>query len=122
MADIQNASTTPGLSATTGSGSQGTTQDPQTASQAPVIPANQSSSVQPSAPNSILTNVGGIPLQQTGGQSLSLAPSTTAATVATPQAVHHHPNSVLLGFSVLLFVVAIVLFWSTTRTAKTTTK
>src|SRR5665213_1338151 len=122
MADTQDTALTQGLSTTTGSGTQGTTQNPQTASQQSTTPANQTSNVQPSAPNTYLTNVGGVPLQPTGGESISLASTTATTTTPTKLTVHHHPNGALLGFSGLLFVIAMVLFWSTSRTAKNTTK
>jgi len=112
---------------TTGSQSQTTAQvgNLQPTGEASSAAAN-SSTVQPETANSLLSSQqGGVPLHGTSLSQVSLstpAPALPLATAATTAAKPvHHANTVLLGFSGLLFVVAVVLFWTTSRSVKSTT-
>jgi hypothetical protein len=103
------------LSSQAGGGTQASTQNPQT------VPASntlngQSTNLQPSDTVNLLTHGDGIPLGTTAS-SVSLSPVTTAN-----QATHHTFNPLLLSISIVLFVAAVVIFITTTRSAKNTTK
>ncbi|HEX4775054.1 MAG TPA: hypothetical protein VH234_06075 [Candidatus Saccharimonadales bacterium] len=112
------------LNATSNSSGQTTTQSPQSAVGSSVGGA-QTGGVQSGTPNNLLTSSNGISLSSTALTTVSLNPGTTTATSTTtvPLAspAKHHINSVLLGFSGLLIVVAIVLFWVASRSVKSTT-
>jgi hypothetical protein len=113
------------LTATSGSGTQGTDQNPQ-ASVASGTPTAQAGSVQPGTATSLLTGgTTGVALQTTPLSTVSLD-NTTAQTQTAPRTAQalparHHINPVLLSLSVVLCLIAIALFWFTTRTAKNTT-
>ncbi|HZL08264.1 MAG TPA: hypothetical protein VFC50_03660 [Candidatus Dormibacteraeota bacterium] len=89
------------------------------------IGGTSSSSVQPDTANSLLSGGQGVPIQGTALSTVNLNPPATATaskpTVAAPVKPPHHANTVFLGFSGLLFLVAIVLFWTTSRSVKSTT-
>lgn len=104
-----------------GSGSQNATQDPQSSPQALGLAA-QTDTVQTGAPTSLLVSQNGILLHSALVPTVNLDASATTTSTTTVQATHHGPNPTLLGFAGLLFLIAIVLFWSTSRSAKTTTK
>lgn len=113
------------LNATTNSsGGQTTTQSPQSAVGSGVG-GTQTGGVQSGTPNNLLTSSNGISLSGTALTTVSLNPGTAtkASTTTVPLAspIKHHVNSVLLGFSGLLIVVAIVLFWVANRSVKSTT-
>jgi len=108
-------------------GSQSNTQNPQTAIQ-PVSAATKSGSVQPGTANSLLTSQqGGVPLQTTVLSTVSLNPSAlqtavpTTGTASSPPK-QHHVSYVLLGFPVVLILVAVILFWTIRRSVKSTTE
>jgi cobalamin biosynthesis Mg chelatase CobN len=107
------------LTATTNSGSQSTTQSPQTAGAGNNSTA-QTGSVQPGTAANVLTSQNGISLQQTQLSTVSLAaPSATQTGVsATPK---HHFNPFLLIVAVILFLVAAGFFWNTMRSVNSTT-
>lgn len=103
-------------------GAQANTQNPQTSAQNSL--ANQNGSgIQRGTAASVLTSKDGVTLNNVNVTTLKLT-STTGATNAatTTPANQHNINPVFLGFSLLLFVVAIVLFIKTASTEKTTTK
>lgn len=110
---------------TTGSssGTQGSTQNPQASTGISNL-GTQASSLQTGTASSALSKstAAGIRLQNNplSGVTLSTAAASTPDTTA--RAPHHSINPALLIIAVLLFVVAIGLFVSTTRSAKTTTK
>ncbi len=106
------------LSTSPGSGTQGTTQNPQV-SAAPASNAAQTSSVQPGTANSLLTSTGGVPLQVSPVTTVSL--NNVAATQVAPRPVQHHISPVLAVLPAGLFVVAIVMFWAINRSTKITT-
>jgi hypothetical protein len=112
------------LTASSGSGTQTTTQSPQSSVQSGT-PTAQASSVQPGTATSLLTSGGGVALHATSLSTVSLN-NTTAQTQAAPQTAqmlptHRHINPVLLSFSVVLCLIAIGMFWYTARSAKNTT-
>jgi hypothetical protein len=115
------------LTATSGSGEQTTTQSPQAATQ-PSTGGTVSSGVQPGTATSLLNGQGSVQLYPTSLPTVGLSGATGAAATGTVAAAtpakpvaKHHANPVLLGSSALLLVVAIVLFWITSRSVKTTT-
>ena len=112
----------------TGGGTQAqtSTQDPQS------LPSTQSldtgtpsSGVQPGTAASLLNGQAGVPLHGTALSTVNLAPGATAtqthASTAAAAKPKHHTNPVLFGVAVLLLLVAIVLFWLTSRSVKNTT-
>jgi hypothetical protein len=115
------------LTTTTGSQSQTTAQagNLQPTGQAGDTATN-SSDVQPGTATSLLSSQqGGVPLHGTSLSQVSLNNPTPAAlpvaTTTTTVVKPHHVNTVFLGFSGLLFVVAVILFWTTSRSVKSTT-
>jgi hypothetical protein len=113
------------LSASSGSGTQGSTQSPQSAGS--TATGAPTSSVQPGTATALLNNgQGGVPLHGTALSTVNLAPATAAATVTVQPPLpgmpaKHHINTPLFGMAILLFVVAAVLFWTTGRSVKNTT-
>lgn len=108
------------LAATTSGGTQTTTQTPQQVPATAGIIASsvqQGNAVQSGTPISDLTGHGGIPLQSGYLTTVNLAATTAPAQAAPPK---HHLNVGLFGASLLLFVVAVVLFWGATRPVKNT--
>lgn len=118
MADTQLTTTG------SGSGAQAATQSPQSVGQSPSSGA-QASSVQPGTATSLLNGQSGVTLRTTALSTVNLdggnAASTAASLPANPPA-KHHANPALFGFSGLLLVVAVVLFWTTSRSVKNTTQ
>jgi len=120
------------LSITAGNGgaaSQASTQNPQTSAGSGAPGAAPSSSVQPGTATTLLNggqNVSGVPLHNTALPTVNLVAPPTPAPAAVSQAAttssKHHVNSTLLGFSIVLFVAAIGLFWAVSRSVKSTTK
>lgn len=115
------------LSATTGSGTQTTTQSPQTAGQ-PAATGTQSSGIQPGTATSLLSSgQNGVTLHDTPLSTVNLVTPAPALPLATStaqpaqQPAKHHINPVLFGLPILLFVIAAVFFWATSRTVKSTT-
>jgi len=94
------------LPAVTATGSQTNTQSPQTGGS--YGPAAASSGVQPGTSNNLLTSSNGISLAPGPVTTVNLG-QATGATIAAPVSKHHF-NTTLMGFSILLFVVAIILF------------
>ncbi|MGZ6005581.1 MAG: hypothetical protein ACXWLH_05555 [Candidatus Saccharimonadales bacterium] len=110
------------LNTTTGSGSQSATQSPQSSVTSTDTNSAASSGVQPSVNQDALLNQQGIQITNTQPNTISLG-DTTSSSTSTPVNIpnSHHINPALAGFSIALFVVAIVLFWVTSRPVKTTT-
>lgn len=109
------------LSTSPGGGSQTTTQSPQTAGSTG-NGGGISSEVQPGTASDLLKSQNGIQLKDTPLTTVSLAPASSSAQTAAVETHHHHINPALGAFSITLFVVAVVLFWLTSKSAKTTTK
>ncbi|MGC1177071.1 MAG: hypothetical protein WA843_03285 [Candidatus Saccharimonadales bacterium] len=115
------------LTATSGSGTQTTTQSPQI-SAGSEAPTTGASSVQPGTATSLLNGSGGVALRGSalstvdlGGNSAQTQTRTAPAT-ATTKNPSHHANPVLLGFSIGLFVVALVICWLIAKPVKNTIK
>ncbi len=110
------------LSTTTNSGAQTGAQGnlTQPATQGG-ISGTSTGAVQTGTADSLLTSNNGISLNNTPVTTVSLTGSTQSQSPRQDTAAHHM-NYALLGFSILLFVVAVGLFWATGRTEKNTTK
>lgn len=106
--------------------SQTNTQNPQTATQ-PATSAATASGVQPGTTTSLLTSQqGGVPLYSTALPTVTLGQAP-----ATPQVAggntgsappKHHVDAALFVLPALLIVVAVVFFWLTSRSVKSTTE
>ena len=110
------------LNTTTGTGTQASTGTPQTVGEANTTA--QSGSVQPGTANSLLTSNQGVSLNANALTTVDLTGTkTSTATVSTtpPTTQKHDINPVALGFCALLFIVAILMFVFTSRSAKNTT-
>jgi hypothetical protein len=94
------------LPAVTSSGSQTNTQSPQSAG--PATSTTNAGSVQPGTANSLLTSNNGVSLTPTQVTTVSLGQSA-GSTPVTPVSKHHF-NSALMGISILLFVMAVIMF------------
>lgn len=102
-------------------GTQTSTQSPQSSAPATDTASTTSSGIQPGTATDLLRSSNGIVLQQSPLTTVNLTASTQSTTpVQTPQA--RHINGGLLAFSLILFVVAVVLFWKTGRSVNNTTK
>jgi hypothetical protein len=108
------------LTTTTNSGSQTTTTGLQASVPANDISGGTPSSIQPGNDNGTLVSTSGIPLIQTPLSTVNIGAASSQSTTGVHQPARHI-NPVLLGFSVLLFVVGLILFWLTSRGAKNTT-
>jgi hypothetical protein len=108
------------LTTTTNSGSQTTTTGLQSSVPANDISGGTPSSIQPGNDNGTLVSTIGIPLTQSPLSTINIGAAASQASTGVHQPARHI-NPVLLGFSGLLFVVGIVLFWLTSRAAKNTT-
>lgn len=109
------------LTTTTSSGQQGATQSPQTAGQAGNTGA-QASSVQPGTAADLLNSQNGVPLHAQALTIVNVNPATTSIAQATPKTVaKRHINTPLMGVSIALLLIAIILFWMTSRSVKSTT-
>lgn len=113
------------LTASSGSGTQSATQSPQTAGQ-PSTAAAQTSNVQPGTATDLLRSQSGVQLQDTALSTVSLSTQTTSSstTSAAPatQQPKHHVNAVLFALPVLLVLLAVIFFWLTSRSVKSTTE
>ena len=118
MADSQT------LTTGTNSGTQTSTDSPQSATSSGFSSGAPSSAVQPVVGGSQLNTGGtnGIPLQNNQVTTVNLSQTSTAVTHATttPQATHQ-TNPVLAGIAIVLFVVALGLYWYTNHSSKNTT-
>jgi hypothetical protein len=107
------------LNTTSGSGTQATTQSPQSAGAATAT--TNSNAVQPGTASDLLRSNNGVELKSTPLTTVSLGAKSSTSTAQPPVTNQHHINPVLGVFSVALFILAIVLFWLTSRSAKNTT-
>jgi len=116
MADAQ-------LPITGNSQSQTTTQSPQANIQS-INSGSPTSSVQPGIASTQLNGQGSIALHTTALPTVSLNSAAPAATTTVPLAAvpsNHRVNPVLFSFVILLFLVAGVLVWTISHSAKSTT-
>lgn len=114
-----------GLVIAPANGQQNTTQNPQTAPKQPVGATTQSGNVQPGTADSLLTSQQGVGLQNQALTTVSLAntgtQNSTSSAGQNAQPTKHHVNPALISIPIILCVVAVVLFWWITRSAKSTT-
>ncbi|HEY5152618.1 MAG TPA: hypothetical protein VII55_01455 [Candidatus Saccharimonadales bacterium] len=84
-----------------------------------------STNLQPGTATSLLSSgQGGVSLHGTALSTVNLnapAASTSSTAVTKPVQTTHHASPVLLAFPAALVVVALVLFWTTSRSVKSTT-
>ncbi len=112
------------LSTVSASGSQASTQNPQTSAQSNLGDSGQTSNLQPDVSGAALTSYGGITLPTNSAlPSIDLNSQTLASqsTSNSTTPTHHALNGGLLAIALLLFLVAAFLFGSTMRGAKKTT-
>jgi hypothetical protein len=110
------------LSTVNGSGNQSVTQDPQTVTSQTAIAGTQTSNVQSQPSVNLFTGTGGVSLNPVPLTTVNLT-STKTTTVATPAPKPTtHINYAMLSVSTVLFIVAVALFWFTSRSAKSTTE
>jgi hypothetical protein len=109
-------------------GSQVTTQNPQTVPTGQSVggASTKSGGVQPGTARSVLTSQNGLSLGNSALTTVNLATGEASGTQAESKAVAqqpaaHHVNGALVGISIVLILVAIVLFWAIGRSAKSTT-
>lgn len=97
-------------------GAQGSTQNPQS------VPTGDSG-VQPTTSTDLLNGSNGIALNQPKVPTIGLGNTaqTSSQTVTTAPAAHHHVDSALLTVPGALLVLALVAFWITGTTVKSTT-
>jgi hypothetical protein len=110
------------LNATTNSGQQSTTQNPQVVGQ-PAVSGASTGSIQPGTRSDLLSGQGSIPLgnQQLTTVSLSSAGNQAPAKQPARAAAGHHFNSFLILITVLLLLVAAGSAAAIHRSAKNTT-
>ncbi|MEK7594322.1 MAG: hypothetical protein AAB436_01635 [Patescibacteria group bacterium] len=111
------------LTASTNTGTQTSTQSPQTAGK-PSSAAAKASAVQQGTAASVLTAQGGVQLSATPLTTVNLggsASATATSTVATSVPRQHQINSVSLIFVGILALIAIGSFIAINRSAKNTT-
>lgn len=108
-----------------GSADQATTQNPQTAAPQSDNAAAPAQSVQPGTATSLLASQTGLALTPGALTTVDLSSATASQATATKPAAKplqsQHLNPILLVLSIGLCVVAVVLFWIMSRSAKNTT-
>ena len=109
------------LNTTTSTGFQRNTGTPQSSAPANDVAGGTPSTIQPTSTNNLFVSSNGIPLNVTPVTTVSVAPSSASASTLAPVRTHH-VNGALLGFSVLLFVVGLALFYFMGRADKSTTR
>jgi|ERR1039458_783842 hypothetical protein len=114
-----------GLSISSGDGAQTSTQSPQGLVSSGSATA-AASNVQPGTASTLLTTGNGIALypSQLPSVNVNTAPQATTSSnsvVATTVQPEHHISGGLLVISLSLFIIALVVFWIITRSAKNTT-
>ena len=109
------------LNTTTSTGFQKDTGTPQASASASDVAGGTPSTIQPSSNGSLLVSNNGIPLQVSPVTTVAVAPTSAQTSAVTPVR-DHHINATLLGFSVLLFIVGIALFYFMGRADKSTTR
>lgn len=111
---------TTNLPTTSGTGTQNTTQDPQSAGTSSGG-GTQAAAVQPGTTSLLLDAAsGGVPLTTQKLSTIAIAPTNTSVAHSSPVPIRHNP--LLTGVSILLFVIAIGLIISTLMPTKSTTK
>ncbi|HET9098275.1 MAG TPA: hypothetical protein VFN51_01515 [Candidatus Saccharimonadales bacterium] len=110
----------PSLTTSNNGGGQTTTQDPQTAGQGNLSPA-PTGSLQSNQDALDLNSDTGISLQPTPLSGVPIGSASTATSIPGTGKPAYHVNGSLLGVAILLFIVAVVLFIQTFRSANNTT-
>jgi hypothetical protein len=110
------------LNTTNGGGTQGTTQDPQSATSDSSLNPTSQGNLQSGTIN-LFNGGNGVSLKPASLSTVNINASTSAKIqpVTTP-VKHHSVNSLLLGIVIVVFVAAMVSFWRTTLAAKNTTE
>jgi hypothetical protein len=103
------------LPAVSSSGSQTNTQSPQSAG--PATSTTNGGAVQPGTANALLTSTNGVSLTPTPVTTIGLGQSSGSTATTIPIAKHHF-NPVLMVFSIILFVIAIIMFKLTSDSSK----
>jgi hypothetical protein len=111
----------PNLTTSPGSGTQTSTQSPQSANQGGGLTNANASYFQTGSPASMLTSQNGITLQQTPLSVVNINSTTATPKVQVTTQPKHHVNGLFLGLSLVLFLVAMALFWLTIKSANNTT-
>ncbi|HYH36224.1 MAG TPA: hypothetical protein VD706_01860 [Candidatus Saccharimonadales bacterium] len=116
------------LTATPATGAQqSSTSNPQTVPSGQSISgaSNRSGGVQPGTATSVLTSNNGLSLELSPVTTVSLSKSAgtgaQSRTVSTPEPVKHQVNGTFIIIPIVLVVIAVGLFWSMSRSAKSTT-
>jgi hypothetical protein len=112
------------LNTVSGNGTQSSTGSPQSATTTSNLGTNSTAVQNNPATTSLLTaQNGGIPLHSAPIVAYDLN-SAIPGTVDVSKAPvsHSGPNGLLLGFAALFIIVAVVLFWTTAKSSKTTTE
>jgi hypothetical protein len=107
------------LSTTTKGGSLSSTSSPQSFGQSNLSGA-ESSSIQSINASNLLTSNNGIALGSSSPSTASLSTGSSNTSSAS-NSNQHHASGVLVGIVVVVFIVAIGLFWRTFNTANNTT-
>lgn len=107
------------LPTTVNNGSLSSTNSPQTSVPANGISGGSPSSIQPGTANDLLTSKNGIPLSPGPLTTVSVGTTKSQPVVAAKNGSNIHPG--LFIFALFLFVVALGMFYATSRADKTTT-
>jgi len=111
-----------GLTATSGTGTQTTTQSPQAATTGSTSPA-QPTGLQPGTATSLLNGQGSVTLQPTPLSTISLG-GTSQQTTSSPSLApvrHQHVNFVLVGLVAVVLLIALVCTVVFSKQVKSTT-
>lgn len=108
------------LNITPGSGTQSATQTPQSAG-SPNNGGTETSGVQPGTASDLLRSSNGVQLKQTPLTTVNLDTAKAGSAQPVQRTEGHHIHPVLGVFSAALFILAIALFWLTSRSVKNTT-
>lgn len=110
-----------GLSTTNGGGTQSTTQTPQSVTTSN-FGGTSSGDLQPNASLNLLNSSNGILLNDSPVTTVNLNSTKSSATHINTSPTIHHINSLLIGMTTVLLVVAIVISAYFAKTANNTTK
>ncbi len=110
------------LTTTNSSGTQATTQSPQSAGAASTAAAN-SSSLQPGTATRVLDSGAndGVPLSTTPLTTVNFNRAANIQATTAPVVPDRHVNPAFFSITVILVLVAVALFWWISRSEKNTT-
>lgn len=111
------------LNTVSGNGTQSTTETPQSTTTTSDLGTNNTAVQNNSATTALLTaQSGGIPLHSASIVAYDLGETIPGTVnVSNPPTSHSGPNDVLLGLAAVFIIIAVVLFWTTSKTSKNTT-